>query len=102
MKVLDNRKRLDYQRSLAAQFFCKNYSREQRYLIILQRDLEKEFQAITSLGIEKAKSFQIFYDFLLDFENLNEKMIEFRWSEEYLKENGFNYSELRNLYLAIA
>lgn len=99
---MDDRKRLDYQRSLAAQFFCKNYSREQRYLIILQRDLEKEFQAITSLGIEKAKSFQIYFDFILDFENLGSKMEEFGWSEEYLLENGINYSELKNLYLAIA
>ena len=100
MITSNDRKRLDYQRSLAAQFFCKNYSREQRYLIILQRDLEKGFQAITSLGIEKAKSFQIFYDFLLDFENLNEKMIEFRWSEDFLNENGIDYSELKRLYLA--
>ena len=102
MITSNDRKRLDYQRSLAAQFFCKNYSRDKRYLIILQRDLQKGFEAINSLGIEKAKSFQIYFDFILDFENLSSKMEEFGWSEEYLKENGFNYSELRNLYLAIA
>lgn len=99
---MDDRKRLDYQRSLAAQFFCKNYSRDKRYLIILQRDLQKGFEAINSLGIEKAKSFQIYFDFILDFENLSSKMEEFGWSEEYLLENGINYSELRNLYFAIA
>lgn len=98
----EQKKRLDCQRSLAAQFFCKNYSRDKRYLIVLQRDLQKGFEAINSLGIEKAKSFQIYFDFILDFENLSSKMEEFGWSEEYLKENGFNYSELRNLYLAIA
>ena len=97
----EQRKRLDCQRSLAAQFFCKNYSREERYLIILQRDLEKEFEAINALGIKKAKSFQIYFDFLLDFENLREKMKEFKWSKEFLKENGIDFVSLKKLYFSL-
>ena len=97
----DDRQRLDYQRSQAAQYFARNYSREQRYLIILSRDLSKEFDAIKSLGIEKAKEFQLFYDFLCDFEKLKELMKEFRWSCDFLTENGINFKELRKLYFAV-
>lgn len=99
--ISGERKRLDSQRSRAAQFFCKNYSREERYLIILQRDLEKEFEAINSLGIEKAKSFQIYFDFLLNFENLREKMKEFKWSKDFLKENGIDFVSLKKLYFSL-
>jgi len=98
----EDRQRLDYQRSRAAQFFSKNYSREQRYLIVLSRDLKKGSDAINSLGVEKAKDFQLFYDFLLDFEKLKELMKEFRWSKELMKENGIDFQELRKLYFAVA
>lgn len=101
MKTSSERQRLDCQRSLAAQFFCNNFSREKRYLIILQRDLEKNSQAITKLGIEKAKEFQLYYDFQMDFERLKELMKEYSWSKEFLMENGINFLELRKLYFAI-
>lgn len=98
----EDRLRLYSQRSLAAQYFAENYSREKRYLIILSRDLSKEFCAINSIGIEKAKEFQLFYDFLCDFERLKELMKEFRWSGDFLKENGIDFKELRKLYFAVA
>ena len=100
MKTTTDRQRLDYQRSQAAQFFCKNYSREQRFLIILSRDLESEFSMIQNLGIEKARDFQKFWDFILDFEKLQALMKEFRWSSEFLKENGIDFKSYRKLYFA--
>lgn len=96
----EDRKRLDSQRSQAAQFFVKNYSREKRYLIILSRDLESEFSMIQNLGIEKSREFQKFYDFLCDFEELQSLMKEFRWSCEFLKENGIDFKTYRKLYFA--
>ena len=102
MKQNADRLQLDYNRGLAAKFFCENYSREKRYLVILARDLQKNFNAINDLGIEKAKSFQLYYDFLCDFESLREKMNEFRWSGDFLKENGIDFKSLRKLYFAVA
>ena len=96
----EERKRLDSQRSQAAQYFVKNYSREQRYLIVLSRDLEYEFSIIQDLGIEKARDFQKFYDFLCDFERLQSLMKEFRWSCEFLKENGIDFKTYRKFYFA--
>ena len=101
MKTNKDRQQLDCNRSRAAQYFCKNYSREQRYLIVLSRDLKKEFEAISRLGIEKAKDFQFFYDYILDFEKLRELMTEFRWSPDFLRTNGINFQKLRKLYFAV-
>lgn len=98
----EDRLQLDYNRSQAAKFFAENYSREKRYLVILARDLQKGFQAINSLGIEKAKDYQLFYDFILDFERLKELMKEFRWSCDFLTANGIDYKSLRKLYFAVA
>jgi hypothetical protein len=98
----EDRKRLDSQRSQAAQFFAKNFSREQRYLIILSRDLEAEFSMIQNLGIEKSREFQKFYDFLCDFEKLRELMSEFRWSGDFLTANGIDFKSYRKLYFAVA
>lgn len=100
MKQSEERMRLNSQRSSAAQFFVSHYSREKRYLIILSRDMAKEFDAINSLG-EKAKEFQLYYDFLCDFERLKELMKEFRWSSEFLEENGINFKEYRKLYFSM-
>ena len=98
----EDRLQLDSQRSQAAQFFAKNYSREKRYLIILARDLQNEFSMIQNLGIEKARQFQKFWDFILDFEKLQSLMKEFRWSCEFLKENGIDFKSYRKLYFAVA
>lgn len=102
MELNSDRKRLDCQRSKAAQYFVQNYSREKRYLIILSRDLENEFSMIQNLGIEKARDFQKFWDFILDFEKLQALMKEFRWSSEFLKENGIDFKTYRKLYFAVA
>ena len=98
----EDRMQLDSKRRQAAQFFVQNYSREQRFLIILSRDLENEFSMIQNLGIEKARDFQKFWDFILDFEKLQALMKEFRWSADYLKENGIDFKSYRKLYFAVA
>ena len=98
----EDRQQLDYQRSQAAQYFVQNYSREKRYLIILSRDLQNEFDMIQNLGIEKARQFQKFWDFILDFEKLQALMKEFRWSSDYLKENGIDFKSYRKLYFSVA
>ena len=100
MKKSEGRLQLDSQRSLAAQYFVQNFSREKRYLIILSRDLQNEFDMIQNLGIEKAREFQKFWDFILDFEKLQALMKEFRWSSDYLKENGIDFKSYRKLYFA--
>lgn len=98
----EDRQQLDYQRSQAAQYFVQNFSREKRYLIILSRDLRAEFSMIQNLGIEKSRQFQKFWDFILDFEKLQALMKEFRWSADYLKENGIDFKSYRKLYFSVA
>ena len=98
----EDRMQLDSKRRQAAQFFVQNYSREQRFLIILSRDLENEFSMIQNLGIEKARDFQKFWDYILDFEKLQTLMKEFRWSSEFLKENGIDFKSYRKLYFSVA
>lgn len=76
-------------------------SREEKYLLFLSRDLLKEFQAINALGIEKAKEYQLFYDFILNFEKLKDLMKEFRWSKEFLSAKGIDFISYRTLYFAV-
>lgn len=102
MKNNSDRQQLDYNRSQAAQYFVQNFSREKRYLIILSRDLQNEFSMIQNLGIEKARQFQKFWDFILDFEKLQSLMKEFRWSSDFLKENGIDFKSYRKLYFSVA
>lgn len=112
MKQNEDRKRLDYERSQAAQFGVRNYSREERYLIILSRDLQKEHDAICALGIMKAdlvlqtslkdSAKQLYFDFVIDFERLKTLMNEFRWTKDFLRENGIDFAELRKLYFSVA
>jgi hypothetical protein len=99
IKQNPDRLQLDSQRSLAAQYFCEKYSREERYLQIYSRDCEN-FLASEKYLLSKDTANQYYFDFLVFFESLNEKMIEFRWSEDFLNENGIDYSELKRLYLA--
>ena len=101
-EVLSGEERRDFERSSAAQYFVQNFSREKRYLIILSRDLQAEFSMIQNLGIEKARQFQKFWDFILDFEKLQALMKEFRWSADYLKENGIDFKSYRKLYFSVA
>ena len=86
----------------AQRYFCGEFDREKRYLLILSRDLQKGFSAINSIGIEKAKELQLYYDFICDFEKLKQLMFEFRWSGEFLAANGIDFKALKKLYFAVA
>lgn len=98
----DDRKRLDSQRSAAARFFAENYSREKRYLIIFERDFSRYLSSAEFLKSDDAKKVQVYYDFLGDFESLKEKMKEFRWSKEFLLENGIDFVSIKKLYFSVA
>lgn len=101
MRQSDDRLRLDFKRGRAAQYFVSHYSREERYLIVLARDLEKEFRAISELK-ESAKDFQVYYDFLCSFERLKELMKEFRWKAGDLEKAGIRFKEYRKLYFSMS
>lgn len=97
-----DRMRLDSERSRAAQYFCERYSREERYLRIFARDFSAYLKSSVWLQSDAAKVEQKYYDFLLDFESLREKMREFRWSSDFLAANGIDFKEIRKLYFALA
>lgn len=97
----EDRLRLDYNRSQAAHYFCENFSREKRYLKIFERDFSGWLKSSDKLR-EKETDKQYYWDFLLSFEELKDKMKEFSWSSDYLLENGINFKEIRKLYFAVA
>lgn len=97
----EDRKRLDSQRSAAARYLAEKYSREQRYLIIFARDFQKYLSSAEYL-LSKDTDNQYYFDFLTDFERLKEMMKEYRWSKEFLMENGIDFVSVRKLYFAVA
>lgn len=99
---MDDRKRLDSLRSSAAQYFAERYSREERYLIIFERDFSSYLNSAEWLKSDDARNCQKFYDFLLDFDSLKSKMAEFKWSADFLKKKGIDFPKIRNLYFAVA
>ena len=96
-----DRLRLDSQRTKAAQYFCENYSREERYLIIFSRDFSAYLNSADYLR-KKDVDNQYYFDFLGDFENLKAKMKEFSWTTEKLLEYGIDFKAIRKLYFAVA
>ena len=102
MKQNADRLRLDAQRCQAAQYFTEKFSREERYLIVFARDFSEYLKSSDWLKSCEARSCQKYFDFLLDFDSLKEKMKEFRWSSDFLKENGIDFREIRKLYFAVA
>lgn len=97
----EDRQRLDYQRGQAARYFAERYSREQRYLIVFARDFQKYLSSSDYL-LSKDTDNQYYFDFLCDFERLREMMKEYRWSKEFLLENGIDFVSVRKLYFAVA
>lgn len=102
MMINEDRLRLDRQRTDAAKYFVEKYSREERYLEIFQRDFSCYLNSSEWLRSDDAKSYQRYFDFLCDFEELKEKMKEFRWTKEFLKENGIDFVSIKKLYFAVA
>jgi len=93
---------LDKKRRQAQKYFTENFSREQRYLIVFERDFNEYLSAAAWLQTEEAKNYQRYYDFLCDFSSLKNKMKEFSWSKKFLLENGIDFAAIRKLYFAIA
>lgn len=102
MKQNADRLRLDAQRYLAAQYFTEKFSREERYLLIFARDFSDYLKSSDWLQSADARSCQKYFDFLIDYEDLKSKMQEFRWSKDFLLENGIDFAAIRNLYFAVA
>lgn len=81
--------------------YFHNLDREERYLIIFQRDISNYLGSANWLQSKEAKTCQKFYDFQICFESLKEKMQEFRWSKDFLKANGIDFVALKKLYYSV-
>ena len=101
IKQNPDRLQLDSQRSSAARYFCEKFSREERYLQIYSRDCEN-FLASENYLLSKDTANQFYFDFLVFFDSLKEKMKEFRWTKDFLKENGIDFVSIKKLYFAVA
>ena len=97
----EDRLRLDSDRNKAAQFFVENYSREERYLKIFFRDFSGYLKSADYL-LKKDTANQYYFDFIISFEELKDKMKEFRWSKEFLSKNGIDFVSIKKLYFAVA
>ena len=96
-----DRLQLDSQRSSAARYFVEKYSREERHLIIISRDCEK-FLSSRDYLLKKDFANQFYFDFLVFFEDLKDKMKEFHWSKDFLLEKGIDFVAIKKLYFAVA
>ena len=92
---------LDETRRKAAKFFAEKFSREDRYLIIFARDFSAFLNSSDYLKTKDTEH-QFYFDFLCAFDNLREKMKEFSWSVDFLKEHGIQFKKIRKLYFAVA
>ena len=87
------------------------FSREQNYLIMFSNDLAHNFNCINAIGITKLANVakldikdsakQNYFDFVCTFENLQDKIKEFRWTVGDLAKNGIDYNAYHSLYIAI-
>ena len=90
--------RLDGERTAAARYFAKSFSREERYLIIYARDFKIYLQSANWLQTPEAPKFLKLWDFLADYKGLREKMVEFSWSTEFLLQKGIDFKSIKKLY----
>jgi hypothetical protein len=70
-------------------------------LQIYSRDCEN-FLASEKYLLSKDTANQYYFDFLVFFDCLKEKMKEFHWSKDFMLEHGIDFSSLRKLYFAVA
>lgn len=98
---MTERERLDIERRKAAEYLIKNYSREDRFLKIYARDFQEYLKSADWLKTADAKKFCKPYEFIADFRNLKDKMKEFRWSKEFLKERDIDFDAIKKLYFAV-
>ena len=97
------RKSLQEQRKDAVAWMMKNYSRDERILIIIAEDSKKYLSCFSADKFKTEDSRQqIIAEFRSMFRFLREKMAEFRWSKKFLAENGIDFVKLRNLFYQVA
>ena len=96
-----DKERLIAERIKSFRYF-RSIEREQRYLIIFERDFSNYLSSANWLQSKDAKTCQKFYDFQICFESLKEKMKEFSWSKEFLLANGIDFVSIRKLYFSVA
>ena len=86
------------QRKNAAEFLVKNYSREERYLIILSRDINGAVDAFKKNTFKTPeKREQKRWDLFYDFRTLLARKNEFNWSVRKLLENGIDFFAVKSL-----
>lgn len=99
---MKDREKLDAQRKKAIQYMLNRFSREQRHLAWYQREITGYLQSADWLMTEEARNYQKFWDFISEFEGLKAHMREFRWSADFLKENGVDFKAARKIYFAVS
>lgn len=93
---------LDEQRKKAAKWLCENFSREQRYLIVYERDFAKYLSAFSADKFKSAEKREgLRWDFYFDYKKLTSLMKEFKWSKKFLAQNGIDFVAVRNLFYSL-
>lgn len=99
---LTDREKLNLQRLSAAKWMINNFSREQRYLIVLSRDLSRYLDAFSADKFKSAeKKESLRWDFYFDYKKLSSLMKEYRWSKKLLLSNGIDFVAVRNLFFTL-
>lgn len=97
-----DRERLDMERKKSAEYLLKHFDREHRYLVIYARDFADYLKSAEWLRSAEARHFCKLYDFMADYQGLRRRMAEFRWSKEFLAQNGIDFPAIKNLYFSVA
>lgn len=96
----DQRERTRQERAAAVAWLLA-HEREERYLISFRYELQEYEKSFTWLSSDDARNHQKYYDFLLCFESMREKMREFRWSKDFLAANGIDFERVRKMYFSL-
>lgn len=88
-------------RQAAAKFLCERYSREERFLLIYERDLSKYVSAFTADKFKSEdKREMLRWDFFACFNSFKKMMKECKWSKKFLASYGIDFVAVRNLFFA--
>ena len=102
MEKNQDRINLDIQRRKAAEFMVRNYSREERYLIVFSRDFSRYIDAFTNDRFKTPEKREgLRWDFFFDFQSLKSRMEEYKWSKKFLLENGIDFKTIRKMFFSL-
>ena len=102
-KVFYPRMDIKQQQKKAMTYIIENFSREERFLIMFRRDCEKYVSCFTSENFsDNGKREMVIGEFHQTFHSLRDKMNEFHWTKDFLKENGIDFKTLRKLFFRVA